>query len=138
MADAPSTIASTKNSASVAILIIASSSVLVTRARRLRRGRLRLITRRRCACENFMDGRWPRSHVHTGVALRISLVKVGIPIIGAMVPVQVDRQNLQDRRTLCSKARKQIRTGQDVVEVVVEHVQVIEDRRSLWELPGEI
>jgi hypothetical protein len=81
---------------------------------------------------------WPRPHVHAGMPVGIVLVKVGIPVIGAVVPVQVDRKNLEDRSPLRSEVRKQIRARQDVVEVVVQHVEVVENRSSFGELLGEI
>src|SRR5262249_15155187 len=114
--------------------MVAAPSVLMTRARCLRRGRLRLIARWCSARQDFMDGRWPRSHIHARMPLSILLVKVGIPVVDAVVPVQVDRKNLQDRSALCFKGRKEIWARQDVVEVVMQHVEVVENRRRFGEL----
>src|SRR5919197_1534071 len=138
MACALAAVASTTISAIIAILIMAAPSMLVTRVWRFRRRRLRLITGRRGARQNFMHGWWPWPHVHAGMPLGILLVEIGIPVVGAMVPVQIDRKNLEDRSPLCFEAGKEIRSRQDVVAVVVQHVEVVEDRGGFGEPLAEI
>src|SRR3712207_7546577 len=50
-----------------------------------------------------------------------------IEITRAMRAMQVDRQDLEDRRALGLERGVKIRPDQDVVEIVVQHVQ---DRKS--------
>src|SRR5438105_2466408 len=66
------------------------------------------------------------------------LVKVGVPVVLPVAAMQVDRQDLQDRRALRLERREEIGAHEDVIEIVVQHVQVVEDRRRLREVPSKV
>jgi hypothetical protein len=85
-----------------------------------------------------MDRRWPRTHRHAAVPGLTPLVKVGVPVVRPMAAIQVDRQDLQDRRALRLERREEIGPHEDVIEVVVQHVQVVEDCRRLGEVPSKV
>ena len=55
-----------------------------------------------------------------------------------MGALEIDRKDLEDRLAPAFHRRKQIRAHEDVVEVVVEHVEVVEDRRGFREPPCEL
>src|SRR5262245_52064563 len=104
MADtSPAATPRTTSAETIAILFMHwSPSMLVIRVRRLRR-RLRLIARRGCPREHLMDRRGPGPHVHSAVSAEGEpgvLVKVGVQVVGAVAAMQIDRQDLEDRRAL--------------------------------------
>src|SRR2546429_9328628 len=107
--------------------LIMSPSVLMVAAGGACR-RLWLVTRWRCARQDFMNRWWPRAHVHhvTAVATHVLLVKISIGILRAMIAMKVDRQDPQDRRALVLERGEQVGPHEDVVEVVVQHVEVVE------------
>src|SRR5882762_4579349 len=112
--------------------------MLVTSARCLGRRRLRLIAWWRCTREYLVD-RWrPGAHRHAAVPCVTPLVKGGVLVVWPMTTMQVDWQDLQDRCSLRLERREEVGPHEDVVEVVVQHVQVVEDRRRLREVPSKV
>src|SRR5262245_22170311 len=81
------------------------------------------------ARNDFVHGWRPRTHVAggpAGVRARMGaghFVEVGIEVVGAVISMKVDRKDPENGRALGVERRVEVRTGQDVVEVVVEHVQ---------------
>src|SRR5262249_13670084 len=130
--------ATTGMARAIRIVRMATSSVAVAASRRSGARWLRLIARRSGPREHGPDGGGPRPHVHRHVAALGTLVEVGVEIVRAVRPMQVDRKDLQDRGALGLDGRKEIRAREDVVEVVVEHVEVVEDRRRLGKALGKL
>ncbi len=64
-------------------------------------------------------------------------MEVGVEFLRTVATIQIDRQDLQDRRALRLKRWEKIRAREDVVEVIVKHVKVVEDRCRLGEASGE-
>jgi len=85
-----------------------------------------------------------RPHVHhgaMGVPVRRRsdwFMEVGIELRRTVATVQVYRQDLEDRTALCLERRKQVGAREDVIEVVVQHVEVVEDRRRFGKLFREV
>ena len=72
-----------------------------------------------------MDRRRPGAHRHAAVPCVTPLVKVGVPVVWSMTTMQVDWQDLQDRGSLRLERREEIGPHEDVIEIVVQHVQVV-------------
>src|ERR1700737_1742244 len=89
-------------------------------------GWLRLVARRGGPSEGLLYRGRSRAHIRQGrVSARLRpglFVKVRIQVVCAVAPVEIDRQDLQDRGALRLKRRVEVWAGQDVVEVVVQHV----------------
>jgi hypothetical protein len=65
-------------------------------------------------------------------------VELGVEVAGAVASPEIDGQDREDRRPPGLQGGIEIRTGEHVVDVVVEHVQVVEDRGRLGKAPGEL
>ena len=54
-----------------------------------------------------------------------------------MVSVEIDRQDAEYLGTLSAREWIKIRPAQDIVQIIMEHVQVVKDGCRFWKAPAE-
>src|SRR5438270_6357963 len=111
---APNAISAASVRAVPILAMLSLRLVFVTCTGCLGRRGLGLIAWRRCTREHVVDRRRAGAHRHASVPVT-PLVKVGVPVVRLMAAMQVDRQDLQDRRALGLERREKIGAHENVI-----------------------